>query len=395
MRWKTIWIPAGLAAVACAVWAFAVHSGDTAGSYRTVPMERGTVESIVASTGTLQATETVEVGTQVSGQIAHLYMDFNDRVKEGDLLARIDPTLLQQEVASAQANVQRNRAEQSQALRTLERNRLLHAEKVMTDSELEQAEYAHEVAQATLTAAEVALERARRNLSYSEIRAPSDGVIVDRSVDVGQTVAASLQAPTLFVLARDLSEMEILAAVDESDIGRIHQGQEVRFTVQAHGDQAFTGEVEQVRLQSKTQENVVSYSVVVRVNNADGRLLPGMTATAEFLIARATDVLKVPNAALRFQPNAAVRALADVERTGAAGGAQALLWSLDADGIPRAVLVSTGLTDGQYTEVSGPELQEGMQVIAAAITSGAAQPAAANPFQGQRTMAPGGPPRGF
>jgi HlyD family secretion protein len=358
-------------------------------------MERGTVESIVASTGTLQATETVEVGTQVSGQIAHLYVDFNDRVKEGDLLARIDPTLLQQEVASAQANVQRNRAEQSQALRTLERNRLLHAEKVMTDSELEQAEYAHEVAQATLTAAEVALERARRNLSYSEIRAPSDGVIVDRSVDVGQTVAASLQAPTLFVLARDLSEMEILAAVDESDIGRIHQGQEVRFTVQAHGNQAFTGEVEQVRLQSKTQENVVSYSVVVRVNNADGRLLPGMTATAEFLIARATDVLKVPNAALRFQPNAAVRALADVERTGAAGGAQALLWSLDADGIPRAVLVSTGLTDGQYTEVSGPELQEGMQVIAAAITSGAAQPAAANPFQGQRTMAPGGPPRGF
>jgi HlyD family secretion protein len=189
--------------------------------------------------------------------------------------------------------------------------------------------------------------------------------------------------------------MEILAAVDESDIGRIHQGQEVRFTVQAHGDQAFTGEVEQVRLQSKTQENVVSYSVVVRVNNADGRLLPGMTATTEFLIARAADVLKVPNAALRFQPSAAVRALAAEERTRAAGGPQSLLWSLDADGIPRALPVTTGLTDGQHTEVSGPDLQEGMQVIAAAITSGAAQPAAANPFQGQRTTQPGGPPRGF
>jgi HlyD family secretion protein len=454
MKNRKIWIGAGVPAMALVVWAFVGRGAGDEQSFRFAVVERGSIESVVTATGVLQPTETVEVGTQVSGQIAELYVDFNDPVKAGQLLARIDPTILQQEVQSAQASVMRNQAEVDQAARGLERSRELYAERVITETELEQAQYSATVANAALTSAQVSLARARRNLSYTEVRAPIDGIVVERTADLGQTVAASMSAPTLFLLAQDLSQMQILASVDEGDIGRITTGQEVRFTVQAYGDATFRGTVQQVRLQSKTQDNVVSYSVVIGVQNTDGRLLPAMTATVEFIVAQAASVLRVPNAALRFQPTEEMRAAVaaqaaassggtgaasagdaqgdgsrndgsridaarndaaprnaarsdaaprdpartEVLRNGAARGESAVvrarLWHVGEDGVVAVFPVVTGLTDGQYTEVRGPALREGMQVITGVTTSDAAQ-AAPNPFQGAQgaPAGPGGPPR--
>lgn len=394
MKSKKIWIPAGMMTVALVLWAFMGRDRAAAESYRFATVDRGVVETVVTATGVLQPTETVEVGTQVSGQVSELFADFNDRVAKGQLLARIDPVILQQEVQSAQANVMRNQAEVDQTERALTRSRDLFAEKVITETEMEQAEYSYTVAKSSLTSAQVSLERARRNLGYTEIRAPIDGIVVERAADLGQTVSASTSAPTLFLLAQDLSQMEILASVDESDIGKISSGQEVRFTVQAYGDEEFTGTVKQVRLQSTSQDNVVSYSVVIGLDNIDGRLLPAMTATVEFVVARADDVLRVSNAALRFQPSAAASEGTDNRTTRAGRGAGAanhgVLWILDASGAPARVKVETGLTDGQFTEVRGAEVTEGMEAIAG-VTAGGATEAAPNPFQsGAPQRGPGG-----
>lgn len=430
---KGILILAGLVVLVLVV-AGALRGREAEASYRTVQVTRGSVEEAVSSTGTLQATETVEVGTQVSGLIAEILVDFNDRVTTGQLMARIDPTLLRNEVRSAEASVARASAELEQAERDLARNEALHEQQVITDSELDAARYQKAVASASFASASVNLERARRNLEYTEIRAPIDGLVVERSVDVGQTVAASMSAPTLFVLARDLSEMEILAYVDESDIGRIQNGQEVRFTVQAYGDREFLGQVRQVRLQSTNTENVVSYAVVINVPNTGGVLLPGMTATVNFLVDSATDVLRVPNTALRFQPPADVLEALRAERQQQGGAAplggtgdgpstavagqrapggfggfsgqrrpaggggipsnRGVLWTLAADGTLRPVRVTTGLTDGQYTVVEGEGLEEGMEVVAG-VTSSASGAASNNPFQQPQGGfgGPGGGPR--
>ncbi len=326
MKRKKILIPTLVAAVALLSWGLVRRTDGATPQYRFVSVGRGDVESTVTATGTLQATETVDVGTQVSGQLAEIDADYNDHVKRGQLLARIDPTILEQEVRSAEASVAKNRADLDQAKRALERSTSLHAQQVVTDAEQDQAQYTYDAAKASYEQARINLDRAKRNLQYTEIRAPIDGVVVSRNVDVGQTVAASFSAPTLFVLARDLGQMEILASVDESDIGRIHQGQEVRFTVQAYPSRSFSGTVRQVRLASTTQENVVNYSAVVRVENPEGALLPGMTATVEFIVDSAQDALTVPNTALRFQPTEQMREQVRARlaaKSGAAAGAGA------------------------------------------------------------------------
>ncbi|MFO7261589.1 MAG: efflux RND transporter periplasmic adaptor subunit [bacterium] len=451
MKKKILWGVAGAAAVLLLARVVLGTGREAAAGYRFVEITRGDIEAVVTSTGTLQATETVEVGTQVSGQIAEIHVDFNDRVEKGQLIARIDPRLLLQEVRAAEVAVERSRAELEQAKRQYERIAMLHEQKVVTDSEHDAALYNYEIAQAAYASAHLNLERARQNLAYTEIRAPISGVVVERSVEVGQTVAASMTAPKLFVIAKDFSEMEILATVDESDIGLIHEGQPVRFTVQAYPDTQFTGTVRQVRLQSTVQENVVSYSVVIAVDNPDGRLLPGMTATVEFIVERAEDVLLVPNSALRFRPTeemrralaarqgqegtagaparpaqaagpyaangaggaaarsagqpgagdvaapspgqpAARRAGAGVAADAAPGAPPTLLWFLDEDGKVNAVPVQTGITDGQRTAISGPPiLREGMKVIAA-VTTGSAPTTATNPFQSQQRSGPPRPP---
>jgi HlyD family secretion protein len=425
---------AGIAAVVIAAIVWLTNRGDAeTSSWRFVAVERGSLEQVVAATGTLTPVTTVEVGTQASGQIAELFVDFNDEVARGQLLARIDPTLQRQAVRESEANLERTRADVEQKQREFERTKELHARQGATDSEYDAAEYALKIALSNRTSAEVSLERARNNLAYTEIYSPIDGIVIQRNVDVGQTVAASLSAPLLFLIAADLTEMEILASVDESDIGAIEVGQETRFTVQAFPDRTFDGSVRQVRLQSSTQENVVNYTVVVGVKNPDGDLLPGMTATVDFVTAGAEDVLKVPNAALRFQPPEEMlvafreRMMAQMQarraamdsaggapgetagaRTGgremagmaaggaaghgAAGGASRgdgnRLWMLDENGELTMIRVRPGITDGQYTEISGQRVEEGMQAIAG-IVSGAAASSTSNPFQ----PSSGQPPR--
>src|SRR5215470_7235668 len=267
-----------------------------------VAVTRGDMKATVSATGTLNAVTTVSVGTQVSGQISELLADYNDHVKKGELLARIDPTLAMQAVTDAQANLEKAQAQAVQASRDYTRNRQLMDAGLVARSDYDVTQSASAVAQAGVKSARIALDRAKQNLAYTNINAPIDGVVVDRDVQKGQTVAASLSAPQLFVIANDLSQMQILAQVGESDIAQIRQGQTSEFSVQALPNRTFQGTVQQVRLQSTTTDNVVNYTVVVGVANPRGQLLPGMTARVNFLTKSAENVLKVPNAALRFKP---------------------------------------------------------------------------------------------
>lgn len=440
-RKPIIAVAVAIVAALAGLWVYRQSASSDQLPYRFATVERMDLESAVSATGSLSAVTTVQVGTQVSGRIVAIYADFNDNVKKGQLIARIDPVLQEQAVRDAEAGLERAQAELAQAQREYERNRQLFERKVLTEIEFENAQYALALAQANVKSARVTLDRARQNLEYTSIYAPIDGVVVERNVDVGQTVAASLQAPQLFLIANDLESMQILASVDESDIGLIREGQLARFTVQAYPDETFTGRVKQVRLQSTTTENVVSYTVVVDVENPAGKLLPGMTATVEFLTASVRDVLTVPNAALRFRPtqqmlaqlraqrgangSAAPAGQVGAQRNGSrqggpppgaagsmmgssgppdgaafgAGGQRsentAVLWYVDEKNRLGTIPVRVGITDGQRTEVSGPGLEEGMRVIIG-VTQSQNASGGGSPFQ-QRP--PGGfrpgPPGGF
>jgi HlyD family secretion protein len=364
-------------------------------AYRFATISRGDMKATVSATGTLNAVTTVSVGTQVSGQVSELLVDYNDQVKKGELLARIDPTLALQTVTDAQANLEKSQAQALQASRDFSRNRELLDSGLVAKSAYEQTQSSAEVAQAGVKSARVALDRARQNLAYTSIYAPIDGVVVERNVQQGQTVAASLSAPQLFLIANDLSQMEILAQVGESDIAQIKQGQTADFTVAALANQTFHGTVRQVRLQSTTQDNVVNYTVVVAVDNAKGKLLPGMTARVSFLTKSAENVLSVPNAALRFRPTAAPTATRSTTSTRqrTRGGA---LYVLDAKGQPQAIRVQTGITDGTTTEVRGNDIKEGMKVIAGTIgsTQTAQGTTSAAPFQSGQQQGGGRGARG-
>ncbi len=367
-------------------WFYKRADGKEAPAYRTATIQRGSVKSTVSATGTLSAVQTIQVGTQVSGQIAVIHADYNDHVKKGQLLARIDPTLQNQAVEEAQAQLERAHATMEQAQSDYARSKQLFDAKVITASEFSTVQSNFAVQKANVKSALIALERARQNLRYTDIYAPIDGVIVERNVDVGQTVAANFSAPQLFLIAKDLSDMQILASVDESDISAIRTGQPVEFTVQAYPNQTFTGMVQQVRLQSKTQDNVVNYTAVVGVKNTTGKLLPGMTATVQFLTGVAENVLVVPNAALRIRPTPAMLAQArtDDQRAGSA-----ILWTLDDKGMLEPVRVRTGLSDGRNTAVEGAKLAEGTKVVIGALDAGGTtssdESSSRNPFQSPRT----------
>lgn len=429
--------------VSALIWA-RTGSGTEESSFRFVAVERGDLEQVVSATGSLDAVTTVQVGTQVSGIISDIYVDFNDDVVEGQIIARLDRTLLEIAVSEAESNLTRSQAQYDFVDRNFERTKALFEDQLVSESEYDQAQYDMRTAQAAYESSQISLQRAQRNLGYATVYAPISGKVIERNVDPGQTVAASMSTPQLFLIANDLAEMQILASVDESDIGSIEEGQEVRFTVQAYPDDEFTGTVSQVRLQSSTQENVVNYTVAVNVRNEDGRLLPGMTATVEFLVQTVADVLKVPNAALRFRPPDAMlqemmeRRRAEFEQgqaeaeaageeaaepgaegrrggdqgrpgggegrpsggQGRPGGGQgrpaggpgggfnrddiATLYYLDDAGQLTAVRARKGISDGQYTEVLGRNLEEGLQVIAAITTGSAAASSNSNPFQPQQ-----------
>jgi HlyD family secretion protein len=398
-------------------------------AFRFTTVVRGDIQALVSATGTLNAVTTVSVGTQVSGQVSELFVDFNDHVKKGQLLARIDPTIAQQGVADAHANLEKVQAQANQASDDQNRNRALSSDGLIARSALEQGGSALKVAQADVKSASVALQRAKQNLSFTSIYAPIDGVVVERNVNDGQTVAASLSAPQLFLIANDLSHMQILAQVGESDIDQIKQGQPAKFTVQALPGQTFTGAVQQVRLQSTTADNVVNYTVVVTLENPDGKLLPGMTARVDFLVKSATNVLKVSNAALRYKPSAEVLAQFGAATTskdataatgskpatgtgGGAGGMRArkdqgsgagngfgMLYYLDTQGKLQVARVHTGISDGASTEVQDQNVTEGMKVIdglASTTASTSQKPAAtpSNPLGGSQQSS-GARGRGF
>ena len=419
------------------LWFQARADAGTTPSYRLGTVERGNVRQTVSATGTLGAVRTVEVGTQVSGQISALFVDFNSKVKKGQLIAKIDPILQEQAVADAQAGVSRAEAVVTQTQLEYERSKKLHDQQIATDAEFNVAQSNYSVAKANLTSARISLQKARQNLSYTNIYSPIDGVVVERAMDVGQTVAASLSAPKLFVIANDLSRMQILASVDESDIGKIVAGQPVTFTVQSFPDRQFTGTVEQVRLNSTTLNNVVSYTAVVSVSNEDGKLLPGMTASVKLVTASADSVLTVPATALRFTPpegaktNAPQRPVqrdsaapapnavaggapqggfpgggfpggpggANARRPRPAGtqpGSMATLWTVDTEGVLTPHRVRIGISDGQRTQITARDLQQGASIVIGATQPGASTAAAtsttANPLQPQNTQrrGPGG-----
>lgn len=304
-----------LAAIGGFAWQQSTQRDD-APNFRTVKVERGPITATVSATGTLNPVTSVQVGTQVSGQIKELFVDFNSPVKQGQLVARIDPETFEYRVRQAQADADAarsalNRSQVSlvNAQRELNRTKELVARSFVSPAELDAKQSTFDLAQADVKNAqavvaqrEASLASARVDLGRTQIRAPVDGVVIKRSVDVGQTVAASLQAPELFVIARDLRDMQVEASIDEADIGRIRTGQRASFTVDAFPGRSFNGEVRQVRKAATNQQNVVTYVVLITANNESGQLMPGMTANVRIVTDTRESVLKVANAALRFRP---------------------------------------------------------------------------------------------
>ena len=398
MKKRIVLILLTVVAVTASVAAYYRTSGQAAGpQYLTASVSRGNVVNAVEATGTLQALTTVQVGTQVSGTIQSLHADFNSEVRRGQVIARLDPSLLQAQVDQAAATVERLQADVDRARVTLEdarlklvRARQLSEAQLIPAMDLETAESTERQAQASLKAAQAQVTQAvgslnqnRVNLNHSIITAPVDGIVISRNVDVGQTVAASMSAPTLFVIAKDLTEMQVNASIDESDIGRIKPGQTVSFSVDAYPNETFHGQVSQVRLEPIVAQNVVSYVTVIDVPNKAMKLKPGMTANVTVEIDRSDDVLRVPNAALRFRPEGQ----ADRSQSERHSNRQDEVY-LFQDGQLHPVSVKVGISDGTTTAVSSPDLHERATVVTGLAASATTPtPSASSPLIPQR---PGG-----
>ncbi len=344
--------------------------------YRTQAVEKGEVKQVVSANGTINPVSLVNVGTQVSGTVKNLYVDFNSKVEKGQVLLELDDALLAAQQKQSQANVQSATASVELATANEARMRNLGEQEYASRQELDTAVQAKKAAKAQLQLTRATVEKDQANLAYTVIRSPVSGVVVDRSVDVGQTVAASLQTPTLFKIAQDLSKMQINANYAEADIGSIRVGQTVRFTVDAFAGRNFEGKVRQIRLSPTVQQNVVTYDVVVNVDNPEQILMPGMTAYVSIAVQERKDALLVPNAALRFKP-----ANSDTAKRGSGEAASAKNGKPKRDAfsgtvyvlqgsVPVPFAVSLGITDNRNTEVVGGELKVGDQVVlGGAITS--------------------------
>jgi HlyD family secretion protein len=358
---------------------------------------RGSVVETVDATGALEAVTTVQVGTQVSGTIKALYADYNSQVRKGQVIAQLEPSLFQTQVDQARATLARLQSEVDRAGVQLEdsehklrRARELAAAALIASVDLETAEANARQAAASLQAARAQVLQARAslnqtqvNLGHATITAPIDGVVISRSVDVGQTVAASMQAPTLFVLANDLTNMQVNASVAEADVGRIDNGQAVTFRVDAFPDDVFTGTVEQVRLEPVVEQNVVSYVTVIAVPNPELKLRPGMTATVSIEVAREDDVLRVPATALRFRPTAEVLAARGEQSSSGptgrrvdsqgVGGISNQVWVLENERL-QPISVRTSISDGRTMAIVGGDLRPGAQVVTGMAAADAGRP---------------------
>ncbi len=355
------------------------RQGDGAADrWETAPVARGSIAARVSATGTLSPLVEVQVGSQVSGRIQELHADFNAPVTKGQVIARIDPRLFETEVARVRANVVAAEAAVTRAEADLldarlrneraaglyERGMGSRADAETTQAARQAAQAAVASAQASLAQARAALEQAETNLSYTTIYSPIDGVVISRDVDIGQTVAASLQTPTLFTIAEDLRKMEVHTHVAEADVGRLAPGMAVEFGVDAYPAERFRGIVKEVRYSPETVQNVVTYDAVVSVENPDLKLRPGMTAEVLFLVEQRDDVLLVPTAALRFVPPPETLAtVAPPPEESGDGGPARVVWVLDERDVPRPVRIRVGITDGRLAEVAGGELAVGDSVI--------------------------------
>jgi HlyD family secretion protein len=300
-RRSWLWIGIGAAVIVAGGWYWrSSHKTETT-TLETEDVARGDLRETVSATGTLQAVETVPVGTQVSGTIDQLLVDFNSKVKRGQLLATLDPSVLDSSLESARAALSQANARYADAVAALEEGNELLAKHYISDRDLRTLKVNVTTTKAQVDAAQADHNRAQRNRQYADIHSPIDGVVIERAVDRGQTVASSLQAPTLFTIAKDLGQMQIIASVDESQIGSVKLAQPATFTVSAFPGKKFSAEVKQIRLKSTVIQNVVTYAVVLNADNSTGELFPGMTATVDFVLKDLHDVLRVPSAALRIQ----------------------------------------------------------------------------------------------
>jgi HlyD family secretion protein len=418
------------------VWYF-LRGGDAAADFRTAAVKRGELLVAISATGTVEPEEVIDVGAQIAGQImsfgrdtAGRTVDYGSVVEEGTVLAKIDDSLYSADAAQAEAQVQSGRAavqraeadigqlraKLHQAERDWQRAQKIGPSEALAEASFDAYKSAYESAvanvavgqaailqaKAGLAQAEALLRRALRNLGYTTIKSPVKGVIIDRRVNIGQTVVASLNAPSLFLIAKDLKRMQVWVAVNEADIGKIHPGQPVTFTVDAFPGEIFRGEVGKVRLNASMTQNVVTYTVEVITDNSSGRLLPYLTANVQFELNRLTDVLLVPNAALRFRPAAeqvlpefrdaftsaaesqagpkeGPRPVSGPGRGGADSGGRSNLWLAAGEHV-RPLAVKTGLSDGAMTEVSGEKLTEGLDVVTGVQFQAGAKPDTSNPF---------------
>jgi len=399
-------------AAALGIWRWQAGDSKPKLQFETSKVEQGKIIAKVTASGTLSAIVTVQVGSQVSGRIAALYADFNSPVKKGQLIAKIDPPLFQASVdqsranlAAAQGNLAKAKVQAVDARRQYQRQKELAARQLNAQADLDTAQANADAADAQVTASEgvvaqtrAALQSAEVNLAYTNILSPTSGTVISRNVDVGQTVAASLQAPTIFVIAEDLAKMQVDTSVSEADVGRLKSGMSASFTVDAYPGEIFRGQVRQIRNAPQTVQNVVTYDAVIDVDNSELKLKPGMTANVTFVYAEKDDVLKVPNSALRFRPPPSL--LGDAKGggtggrpggTGAAGATgggtgggqrpgiaagrpgeasdRRTVWTL-IDDKPESKKIKTGISDGSFTEIKEGDVKAGDLVITDALGAG-------------------------
>jgi HlyD family secretion protein len=390
-----------------AAWWFTRGKAPTAPKFVTATVEKGNIVGKVTATGTLSAIVTVQVGAQVSGRLLTLGADFNSKVTKGQVLATLDPSLFEATAAqtranekAAEANVARAKAMAADSLRKLNRSKQLAEQRLVAQADLDAAQADFEVNTASVASSEASLLQARAsrqqaevNLTYTTIRSPIDGTVISRAVDVGQTVAASLQAPTLFTIAENLARMQVDTNVAEADVGKLKEGLEATFMVDAFPNRPFKGTIRQIRFAPVVVQNVVTYDAVIDVENPELLLRPGMTANVSFIYARADDTVRLPNAALRFRLDEGTAGRGPRDAGAGAGGgerkqrdpAMRAVWVLRADGNPERAMVKAGLTDGSFTEVLEGDVKEGDLVITDKPSDGSA-PKSAPPGGGQGGM---------
>ncbi|MDY0265718.1 MAG: efflux RND transporter periplasmic adaptor subunit [Sulfurospirillum cavolei] len=388
-RWTFFLLLIGVT-IGAYVWWQRFHDIPVEAKYKFQTITQGDLTQTVSANGTLNPLVLVTVGSQVSGKIIRLYADFNDRVKEGQVLAELDPALFEAQLAQSDANLKSAQASLELADANLKRMRELFAQAYISKQELDSSIQAQKAARAAVDLAAAQRQKDATNLAYTVIKSPVSGVVIDRQIDVGQTVAASLQAPILFKIAQDLRQMQIDSSFAEADIGRIKEGQSVNFSVDAFPDRVFQGTVKQVRLNATTTSNVVTYDVVVTVENPEEILAPGMTAYVNVVLAQRQNALLVPNAALRYKPTSLKTKPIGTDAKGTAltqhkekkEKKTSTVYMLE-NGLPKPIEVKVGITDNRLSEIVSDELHAGDQIIVEEVKDASAKKAVTPPPMGR------------